>query len=117
MSALDIEKIARNARQAWLRYAKSRAYGDGLDITPENCTKGWCSEMSTKLADDLIEAGVNPKSVTIVAGAFKGQEHTWVEVAGSIIDISADQFGAYPKVWMDAPKKNYREQYRYFHTG
>ncbi len=103
----EIADIAANARKNFfLEFSVCQSNGN-------------CQEMSEFLYNELIEHGnFDP---VLVLGEFaiskhNTQPHTWVEVDGAIIDISADQFGPkFPKVWVNAPRKHYIEGHRYFH--
>ncbi len=78
---------------------------------------GQCFSASEMIYDELSRKGFGP---TIVSGVFKwgrrrSEDHTWIEVDGMIVDVTADQFDKrFPKIWIDAPKKHYVEGSRYF---
>ncbi len=104
----DLARIAEYSRDGFFReYGTCKSAGN-------------CEEMSEFLYDELIAESYDP---VLVAGTFKvsnrkddSSMHTWVEVGGVIVDISADQFGpTFPKVWINAPRKRYIEIRRYFH--
>lgn len=92
---------------------------DARQETEESCVKiaGECFPASERLYDKLRDLGYDP---SIVGGYFvlNGEEidHTWVDLQGAIIDITADQFGKkFPDIWIDADKKYYRDRFKSFY--
>lgn len=78
-----------------------------------------CSDAANELDTKLTKAGIRHKWHD---GYFKGEiddfsitsnEHAWIEILpeGWIVDITADQFGGYPEVWVRAPKSLYTLRY------
>lgn len=105
---------------ARLPYDIQQAAIDAREQLNLACMKvsGKCHEGSEILYDKLRELGYDP---AIVGGYFvKGKkeiDHTWLEVKGAIIDITADQFGKeFPDVWIDAPKEHYRDRFHSFYA-
>lgn len=63
------------------------------------------SKLLIKQMKDVPEFG-KPK---LVHGFFDNMAHAWIELNGKILDVTADQFGNYPKVWYPASKKHYKK--------
>ncbi len=90
--------------------------------TEDYCIKiaGQCFEASERLYDELTKLGYDP---AIVAGYFvlgdgERSDHTWLEVNGVIIDITADQFGKeFPDVWIDADRAYYEDRFKTFYEN
>lgn len=66
---------------------------------------GWCGEAAYELSSRLADARI---SHVIGKGAFIGglldYNHIWIFLTETdeILDVTADQFGLYPKVWFPA---------------
>lgn len=64
---------------------------DKLPITCKFFPRGACGDASLLLATHLTNSGYG--KFVYVTGRRNGQQHTWLEKNGLIIDITADQFG------------------------
>ena len=72
------------------------------DIKPEFCEHAM-SILSKLLLDNKIEH-------RIMWGLFDcdgSKSHVWIEIAEEVLDITADQFGDFPKVWYPADSEHY----------
>lgn len=104
----DFAVIAKRARDKFFKENKVCFSG------------GNCEKMSEYLYYELKDNGYDPLicSGEFVWGVKKRGElasHTWVTVKGTVIDISADQFGnEFPFVWISPPRRRYIENHCYF---
>lgn len=83
---MNFKEIAIEFRKAIDVAIKSGDHNFFFDAFPE----GMCGFTSDLLAVCLIENGYFP--VFYANGSYRGQSHTWLEVEGNVIDITADQF-------------------------
>jgi hypothetical protein len=86
----EIMAIASKLRKVADSYIKNRE-GLGGSIA------GYCIAISLALKCVLEKNGF-PSSV--IRGKFLDRGHAWVEIQGMIVDISQDQFGKLPSVWV-----------------
>lgn len=98
-----IVKIANAAR----KYAEEHC----SDETSE--AGGMCFLASQFIYDKLEKLGYEPVIAEgeFVLGRGNSGDHVWVELDGMIIDVTADQFGKFPKVWVDADPKRYKARH------
>jgi len=64
-----------------------------LGLSFEHFPRGACGDASILLEAFLTELGY---AAECVVGEDDGRSHAWVEVAGTIVDVTADQFGEKP---------------------
>ena len=111
-------KVALKARKVAERYQKANASEFSSDLC------GLCGVASKVLVDLLKDAGFAPR---LVVGRFQGDSnfgskgaqrvnHSWVEVQGFVVDVTATQFGIKTPVLI-TPSKAPRSQYNAHFKG
>lgn len=91
-----ILKIAEAVRYSAEKLVRDGDYGMSCWEDLEGC----CGDVSIVLARILGE-----KTVKIQSGRFEGKNHVWVRIkkTGFILDLTATQFGDFPKVFHVPP--------------
>lgn len=95
----DVRRIAKEVREAHLRRSGS--------------VKGQCETISMAIALRLAELDA---VVTVCRGRFEcaqdSHHHVWVQVDSFIVDATADQFGDFDAVVIDANRRltHYKEE-------
>jgi len=66
----------------------------------------FCEHISQKMSSDLNILNINH---SIAYGSFDENPHVWIEFEDGelILDITADQFGDFPKIWFPADNEHY----------
>ena len=69
-------------------------------------SKNQC-DVASDLISNRLEIANIPHQIT--SGWFNFEGHTWIEFGYGdvILDITADQFGNYPKIWLPADEFHY----------
>lgn len=82
----------------------------GIPVTFKNFPKGACGDTCEVLAEILKELGHG--GFTYVAGRRKnGNSHAWLEQAGMVVDITADQFDEIYEAVYVGPKNGWYQQF------
>lgn len=100
----DLRLLAEQFRRA---IDAAKAAGESHDYI-RNFPKGQCGHISDILSQHLLDSGIGP--IIYVNDTYYGDvwedrwSHTWLEVHGEIIDLTADQFKFNDKpLWNDNP--------------
>lgn len=72
------------------RKALDRIDWSDMPIQFREFPRGCCGDVSDMLAEHLYSLGF--KKIDYVCGVSEGASHAWLEIDGSAIDITADQF-------------------------
>ena len=72
-----------------------------------NCSTDCCEDASDMLGQ-LLKKKCPELELNAVWGTFNSKAHCWLEtIDGAILDVTADQFGKYPRIWFPANPKHY----------
>jgi hypothetical protein len=97
----EIEEIANRFRAVVERFIEEHR-----DFN--RSSRGLCIGASLALQRALEYEGYHQSRD--VRGKFQGHGHAWVEVQGKIVDVTRDQYGYFPPVFVaDAPCPDYKE--------
>jgi hypothetical protein len=100
MRLSKILKLARLVRLEAERLARD------LNGDTDNCLAGYCGDTSKILLELL------GKDATFESGCFSNDGHAWLRLKnGMVLDLTASQFGPYPKVYLCKGRK-YQVQQR-----
>ncbi len=92
-------ELIKSLAKKFRRKIESYPNKDDLFITLQNFPKGSCGDASLLLNHSLQERGIT--DFTYYSGVNQsGQSHAWLKHGEWILDITADQFGKYPEVWL-----------------